>query len=236
MSDILYFKDIESLSWKVAIDFIENGNKFIEENGSFHAVLTGGNSPKRAYQLLAEEFHDKIDWSKVHLYWGDERWVPHTDERSNARMAREALISGIDIPADNVHFIPKTDDIDKDASTYEDLIHRLVGKNPQFDLVHLGVGSDGHVASLFPNMPSLQITGAVAFATENPELGEPRITLSKTVINQAKNIGFIVFGMSKADAVYGIMNNDPAYPGSLIQPAAGNVTWYLDHEAATKVR
>lgn len=227
------YDSTESLSRALADEFITLGRKAIEKKDSFSVVLTGGNSPTLTYQLLAEHYREALDWSKVYIFWGDERWVPVSDDRSNAKMAKEQMLDKLPIPIENVYIMEKSDDIEKDASVYQArLVSFFKGAKPAFDLVHLGMGSDGHTASLFPGMPSLKEKKKLILSTENPELREPRVTMTYPLLNAAAKISFIVYGGGKAQTLYQLfIEKDANLPVYHICPKHGELSWYCDREA-----
>jgi 6-phosphogluconolactonase len=172
--------------------------------------LAGSNTPRRAYQLLSEE--PGIDWSQVHIWFGDERCVPPGDEDSNYRMAHETLISRIDIPAANVHRIRGEDDPDKAAATYADEIDGL-----SLDLALLGLGPDGHTASLFPQSPALDVRDRSAVAVVASKPPARRITLTFPVFERASSILVLAPGESKAEAIRAVLRGpDKRYPASML--------------------
>lgn len=199
-------------------------------------VLSGGSTPRPVYARLAE-MRD-IPWPRVHLFWGDERYVPHDDPRSNYRMAREALIRHLPIPPENVHPMPThMQDPDKAARAYEATLRAFYpGAWPAFDLVLLGLGTDCHTASLFPHSPALK--ERERWVVPAPGVDVQRLTLTLPALNHARTIYFLVRGQGKARAVARVLHSwedVTTCPARGIQPVDGEVHWWLDIEAASQL-
>lgn len=212
----------------------------IEEKGSFYVALTGGTSPLKLYRLLGTpEYREKIPWEKVHVFWGDERWVNLEDERSNAKMAFESFLNLLPIPKDQIFPMWEKGANPEDfAHHYEQILQHSLGIMGIFDLILLGMGEDGHTASLFPHSPVLheQAKWVDAFYLKNQ--GIYRITLTFPTINRAKQLLVIVQGENKAEVLYEVLEgkrNPDKYPAQLIQPVKGEVLWLLDQEASSKL-
>ncbi|MCA6572876.1 MAG: 6-phosphogluconolactonase [Pseudanabaena sp. M38BS1SP1A06MG] len=203
----------------------------ITKGERFTIVAAGGSTPKVLYELLACK---EWDWSKVHVFWGDERYVPVTDPHSNEGMTRQAWLDRVVIPAANIHGIPTDkDDPSIAAAQYEQHIQEFFGVSagelPQFDLVLLGMGDDGHTASLFPHTPALKVGDRLV--TVGSKDGQPRITLTVPLINRAKEIIFMIEGAAKAKALKAVLapNGDAnQYPSRLI---TGKTIWLCDRTA-----
>jgi len=237
LSSLQVFNDLESMSGAAAAAV----EKLIADSrGPFSIALSGGSTPLRLYELLAAG-SNSIDWEKVHLFWGDERFVPLTDHLSNFGNAERVFLDMIDIPDGNIHAMP----VDAPTATgtaiiYENELREFFGISdrgfPAFDLILLGLGDDGHTASLFPGDPVIEEREKWAAAIEAPAGIEPseRITLTLPVLNAAKNIFFLVSGESKADALHDILfmgrMTADQYPGALISPD-GSLAWYVDSRA-----
>ncbi len=203
-------------------------------------VLAGGSTPKGVYELLAsKEFNMSIDWSNVHLFWGDERCVPPDHPDSNYRMAKEALIDHIDIPPENVKRIPAEKEPAEAARGYEETIKRFFSETtqpPVFDIMLLGIGEDGHTASLFPGTDVIDEKERWVKEVYVEKLDTHRITLTFPVINRAKNVIFLVAGASKAEIVKQIYNRtDTTFPAARVVPENGEIVYFLDREAGCKV-
>ncbi len=214
-------------------------SKTLETKEIFTIALSGGETPKKLYQKLADEKYSKqINWNKIHVFWGDERVVPFDDEMNNAKMAFDNLLSQVNIPPDQIHKIRT--DISPEESTrqYEKILHRYFDeKQPTFDLVLLGLGDDGHTLSLFPGSEILQDKQSWVKAIHTKEKGE-RITLMPAVVNKASAIVFLITGEKKASVLKEIMGdqNEQNYPAQLIQPLNGELHWFLDEAAATYLK
>ena len=199
-------------------------------------ALSGGSTPKLLFDHMAAEYAD-IDWSKVHLYWGDERCVPPTEDDSNYKMTVTHLLSKIDMPEANVHRVLGENDPVQEAERYgKEIEDGLPSANglPQFDLIILGMGADGHTASIFPHEMELLDSKEVCAVATHPESGQNRVSLTGPVINNAKTVTFLVTGASKAEKVVEIFNQSgdwKSYPASYIKPDSGELTWYLDKAA-----
>ena len=202
----------------------------ITERGQATLVLSGGNTPKPLYEALAKQ---ALPWSQLHIFWGDERYVPREHPDSNQGMARHAWLDHIEIPPTNLHPMPTlANDPQRDAENYENelarFFHLAAGEFPHFDVILLGLGDDAHTASLFPHTSALQVCDRLI--TVGNKDGQPRLTFTIPLINQARNVIFLVAGASKQNALHQIFapSADPlAYPARFIQPQ-GNLYWLLD--------
>lgn len=235
---VLVFEDKTLLTEAAARLFIKAAQEAVEKNGRFSVVLTGGSSPVQLYTLLAQTpYREQVPWAQTHVFWGDERWVPFTDERSNARMARETLLDYVPIPREQIYPM-WAEDIEPDefAMHYEDLLHRYFDQAPPtFDLILLGMGDDGHTASLFPGTGVLHERSRWVWAYYLGPQSMYRITLTTPLINQANMICFLTFGTNKAKALHEVLQgerNPEQYPSQLIQPLQGEVCWLVDDTAA----
>ena len=234
-------KDPAKLSEVAAALFVQSAKEAIDANGKFNVALTGGSSPKGLYQLLAgEQYKSQVEWDKVFVFWGDERWVSLDDEQSNAGMAYETLLNHVPIPASNV-FPMWTAGITPEARAEEYTIYlkKVLGEAGVFDLILLGMGDDGHCASLFPGTEVLkeEKKWVEGYFLKSKDIH--RITLTAPLINKAKKIVFFVFGENKADALFEVLEgerNPTQYPSQMIQPSEGEVQWLVDETAASKLR
>jgi 6-phosphogluconolactonase len=198
-------------------------------------VLAGGSTPKAMYGVLAREYAGRIDWSRVHIFFGDERPVPPDHDDSNYKLASETLLDHV--PIRSVHRMRGELPPDEAATAYEKELRTFFGAEgvPRFDLILLGLGRDGHTASLFPETSALEVHDRLVVANPVLKLDTTRITLTVPVINAARAVVFLVAGEDKAEAIEKILEEgaDPrAYPASLIQPA-GELEWMLDQSAAS---
>ena len=222
----------------VAEQLCEIARDSIAARGQFSLVLAGGSTPRALYQLLATpEWQNRINWHKALVFFGDERAVPPDDERSNYKMAREALLQHIPIPAANIYRMQgEAQDLEAASRAYENSLHAL---HVPLDLVLLGMGEDGHTASLFPQTPALDEPARWCVATDVAPMEPPvrRLTLTYPVINAAHNIFIIVTGAAKADRVAQALGEDADFhqtPVSGVQPQQGRLVWMLDEPAARK--
>ena len=212
---------------------------------AFTAALSGGHAPRPLYALLArQQFTQKIPWRRVHLYWGDERCVPPESKDSNYGMARDAFISRVPIPDDNVHRMRGEDDPDEAAASYERLLSQppalpstSKADLPVIDFVFLGIGPDGHTASLFPHSPALAVEDRLVVVNEGEGTGK-RLTVTYPVINAARHVLFVVTGAAKAGIVAEVIEGlraPEAVPAQGVAPVHGSVTWLLDEAAASEL-
>ncbi len=204
--------------------------------GVFHMALSGGSTPKALFNLLAAPAYvGRFDWSRIHLWWSDERYVPLDHPDSNYCMAREALISKIAIPAGNIHATPVQLSPDGAAAQYESDIIRLLGSAAAFDLILLGMGDDGHTASLFPGAISDFPPDHLVIAHYVPKVGMQRITFTPKLINAAHHVAFLVSGKGKSAVLDRVLHGSyqpDVLPSQLISPVPGETTWLLDRDAA----
>lgn len=233
--------DAHAAARAVAERFAACATAAVRARGRFSAALTGGSGPVQAYGLLAEEpFRARIPWDGVHVFWGDERCVPPGHERSNFRMANDAFLARVPIPPENVHRMRGELRPADGVARYTEELAAFFGEGvPRFDLIHLGVGPDAHVASLFPfTQPLREDRRPVTRNLKLPE-GEPRITLTLPVLNAAARVEMIVPGASKADVVWTVLRGpiDPfRHPAQLVRPADGTLVWTMDRAAAARLQ
>lgn len=207
----------------------------------FHLALSGGSTPKLLFQILASNYSDQIDWNKLHLYWGDERMVAHGDPESNYGAAKELLLDKVSIPANHIHPVPTDLPAEEAAKSYSEIIEQNLGTDqgkPVFDLVVLGMGGDGHTASIFPHQMELLTAEPTCSVAEHPESGQLRVTLNGPVINAAKEVCFLVTGAAKTEKVTLILTQGAGreqYPAAHVEPAKGQLHWFLDHAAAAEL-
>lgn len=235
------FADAEQLATAAAAHWTELSREACTARGSFHAALSGGSTPRRLYQLLAgPAYRDAIDWPRVHLYFGDERAVAPDHADSNYRMAREALLDHIAIPPQNVHRMnAEPAHIERDAEAYSALLERQLPQDPSgapvFDLILLGMGTDGHTCSLFPDTPILQERTRSVAPVHVESLHSWRLSLTYPVLDAARHLLFLVAGSDKAARLRRICRGEaPPAPVQGIHPR-GAVEWYLDRAAAAEL-
>jgi 6-phosphogluconolactonase len=236
-AEIVILPEPQTLAHEAARRFVALSREAAGSRGRFSVALSGGSTPGKLYRLLAEEpYRDQIPWMEVHLFWGDERCVPPGEPGSNFALAEETLISRAPIPTDNVHRVRGELEPGRAAWAYEqELQGFFCGPHARFDLVLLGLGEDGHTASLFPASPALAeterlVAPATAVYQDRPA---QRVTLTLPAINSARQILFLVTGSAKAGVVRATLEGaDEQLPAQRIQPTAGQLTWLLDAEAA----
>jgi 6-phosphogluconolactonase len=212
-------------------------------SGRFSVALSGGSTPKALHALLsAPPYRDHMDWSKVHFYWGDERTVAPDDPESNFRMARETLLDRLPIREEQIHRIRAELDPVTAAALYEDVLRQnfnlAVGQLPRLDLIYLGMGPDGHTASLFPHTAALHVADRLVTANDVPQLNTTRITMTAPVLNNGATVAFLVAGQDKAEALAHVLegSRDPeTYPAQLIVPTDGELYWLVDRAAAAQL-
>lgn len=236
---IRIFSDLEKLNTFAAEKFVEIADNAIKNRGFFTVALAGGSTPKSLYQLLSSEnFRDKINWSKVFFFFGDERNVSPDNEESNFKMANENLFKSLKINDENIfRWQTELTNADKIAADYEEKIgHFFESKTQmQFDLILLGMGADGHTASLFPETKALQETEKIAVANYVEKLDTTRLTLTFPTINNARNIIFLVAGEEKAETLLDVLEGEfepEKFPSQNIRPKDGNLFWLIDKGVA----
>jgi 6-phosphogluconolactonase len=237
---IQVYPDLESLSRAAADLLVMQANLAVAARGRFSVALSGGATPRRTYELLAApSFKDQAPWDRVHVFWGDERCVPLNDPRSNARMAQDAWLDHVPIPRDQIHPMSCAGDPAAGARQYEAQVRKFfAGRPPRLDLVLLGLGDDGHTASLFPGTPALEEREGWAAAVYLGKQNLDRVTLTAPLINQAAMVVFLVAGKSKAGVLQEVLHGprDPGrLPAQLIQPQTGELLWLVDLAAAARL-
>ena len=204
-------------------------------------ALSGGNSPKGLFKKLSKKYANSIPWNRIHFWWGDERCVSPEDKESNYKMTNDYLLSHISILKENIHRIKGEDNPEKEAVRYSNEISEHINykdEMPVFDLIILGLGDDGHTASIFSNQMQILENNETCSVAEHPTSGQKRITLTGKIINNATSIFFMVTGENKAMRISEIMNDDEAaklLPAYYISPKNGELIWFLDDTAASKI-
>jgi 6-phosphogluconolactonase len=234
---IWVYDDLEALSQAAAGLFVQQARQAAQDKGWFSAVLSGGHTPLRTYELLARQlYRERVAWGQIHIFWGDERCVPSDDPRSNARAARKALLDHVPIPVSQIHPIDCDRDPPQAAARYGDLLHGFFpNEAPRFDLVFLGLGENGHTASLFPNTPVLEEQEKWVSDVYVAEQDLYRVSLTAPVINRAAVVVFLVAGASKASVLREVLQGraDPhRLPAQLVRPSDGSLYWLVDREAS----
>lgn len=230
----------EAVAQAAAELFVELCHESIGARGRFRVALSGGSTPKRTYQLLAgKALADRVDWSHVDLFWGDERYVPHDDPNSNYRMTDEALLRHISIPAVNIHGVPTdVSPPEAAAAAYETEIRNTFADNtaiPAFDLIYLGLGTNGHTASLFPHSATLLENSRLVVADFVNEVNTWRISMTAPLLNHGRTVAFLVSGREKAEVLRQVMlgpREPDRLPAQLIVPE-GKLLWLTDEAAAS---
>jgi 6-phosphogluconolactonase len=234
------YADAAAVSRALADTILAAGEQAIARNGAFRIALSGGNTPRAAYELLAlEPDCDALSWSDVFVYFGDERCVGPDDEQSNYRMARKAFLDAVHIPAPNVHRMRGEIEPALAAAEYAEALREDLGTPPQLDLVLLGLGPDGHTASLFPGSPPDEDSQALVRAVYSQSQSMWRITMTPETINAARRVVFAVEGTSKAAILATVLQGprDPErYPAQIVAPQSGNLEWLIDTGAAEMLR
>ena len=226
---------------QVAEQFASYLADFIASREKVHIALSGGSTPKIVFDELAAQYTDTIEWRKVHFYWGDERCVPPEDADSNYKMTVEHLLSKIDIPEENIHRIKGENSPQYEAERYSDLLDKELPRSREtanFDLVILGMGDDGHTASIFPHEIELWYSENNCEVATHPDSGQKRVSITGNLINNAAAVVFLVTGESKAEKVKEIIDkegNYKNYPAALVAPRSGNLFWFLDNAAAAGI-
>lgn len=234
--------DMAALARRTAQYFVEMAAEAVDARGRARVAISGGSTPRSVFELLADphrKWRGAMPWDRLNLYWVDERTVPPDHPDSNYRMAREAMLSHVPLPPEQIHRMEGELDPEVAASRYESTLRnsfRLEGaESPRFDLVQLGMGPDGHTASLFPHTAAIHEMGRLVTANQVPQLDTWRITLTWPVINHASSVFFLIAGEDKAERVREVFMGprDPErLPSQLIWPASGILTLFLDKAAA----
>jgi 6-phosphogluconolactonase len=230
--EIKVYADADTLARAAAEHFVAQAAQAIAARGRFIVALAGGSTPRATYALLAsDEFAAQVEWLRMHVLWSDERCVPPNHRDSNYRLAREALLNRVPIPGTNVHRIRGELPPAQAAAAYESELETILGADGRFDLVLLGMGADGHTASLFPGTPALEEHTRWVIENYVEALKTWRITLTLPIINAARQVTFLVSGEAKVEPLARIQVGE-RLPAGLVQPAAGQLTWLVDRQAS----
>lgn len=235
------YKSPDEVSKALAAWITEAIETTLEKQDRFTWAVTGGNSPKQLYELLAASpYRERINWSKLHIFWGDERAVPFTDDRNNAKMTFEHLLNKVPVVREQVHIMDTSLSPDESAKAYEAILHQYFKtEGPSFDLVLNGMGDDGHTLSLFPYTPVIHEKQAWVSSFYLDAQKMYRITLTAPIVNRAKKIAFIAYGTNKSNALFEVLNgarNVDLYPSQIIQPVSGELNWFVDEAAAGRLQ
>ena len=233
----------QDLFQAAAEEVIRSATDAVAKRGRFTIALSGGSTPRNLYTLIAANASTTLPWSQMFFFWGDERHVPPDSPDSNYRMAKETLLSKVPIPPANIFPVPaENPDAGQVAEAYEQTLRKFFavapGEFPRFDLILLGMGPDGHTASLFPETAALQEKSRLVVANWVEKLGGSRITFTLPLLNSARCVAFLVSGTDKAAALHEVLEgNAPAekYPSRLVQPSDGKLIWFVDRAAASEL-
>jgi 6-phosphogluconolactonase len=240
---IRVYHDPAELALKAARSFARLADQYVIGCGRFSVALSGGTTPRAMFEhLAAEPLRETIPWSSIFFFWGDERAVGPDHVDSNFRMANDTLLSRVPVPAENIFRMHGEDpNLSQAADDYSDTLRRVLGSQsglPRLDLILLGMGADGHTASLFPGSPALEATGSIVVSNFVEKFGTSRLTLTAPAINAARNIRFVVGGEDKAPALKAVLEGPPdprLYPSQLIHPSDGSLLWMTDEGAASQL-
>ncbi|HEY4150993.1 MAG TPA: 6-phosphogluconolactonase [Chitinophagaceae bacterium] len=234
------FKDADQLSREAAKWMADCISATLQKQDRFTLVLSGGSTPKKLHMLLAASpYKEQIDWSRLHIFWGDERAVPFEDERNNARMAYDTLLNHVPVAPAHIHVMRTDMDPENSATEYERLLRRYFDETgPTFDLVLLGMGDDGHTLSLFPGTAVVHEETKWATAYFLKAQSMYRITLTAPVVNRSAKVAFLATGPGKAAALKEVIEGDylpDTYPSQVIDPIEGELHWFVDEAAAARL-
>ena len=238
--EIIICQNLSELNRKAAEEFVALFDAANARCGRFTVALSGGSTPTALYALLATtEYRNRLDWSRVHLFWSDERCVPPDHPESNFRMVQESLLSKVEIPRENIHRMAGEKNPQAAAADYENELRRFFNLAqdglPRFDLIYLGLGEDGHTASLFPGSAALSESQRWVATAYVEKLNAHRLTLTLPVINAAAQITFLVSGASKRAVVKQVLGagaGSSNFPAAKVSPADGKLTWLITEDAA----
>lgn len=232
------WRNLTELSERASELLIGVAREATNEHGAFTLALSGGSTPRALYELLATDAKStRVPWEQTHIFWTDERCVPPTDAQSNYRMANEAMLEKLDLPSKQIHRMRGEDEPQKAAERYTVELEEHFGKgDPRFSLVLLGMGDDGHTASLFPNSPALSDNSHTVAANYVTKFASHRLTLTFRALNAAATIVFLVSGKEKARAFSAVLGSegskDSFLPAQLVKPTTGELIWLVDEPAA----
>jgi len=226
-----------------AEEVVRAATEAVAQRGRFTIALSGGSTPKNLFNLLATNARTVFPWDRTYFFWSDERHVPPTDPESNYRMAEEIMLSKIPVNAGNVFRIAaENPDAAAVAEAYEQTLRKFFqlqpGQVPVFDLILLGMGPDGHTASLFPNTAGLQEKTRLVIANWVDKLKANRLTMTLPVLNSAREVAFLASGTDKAQVLRTVLEEDAPpeqYPAKLVRPSNGRLIWFVDRAAASQL-
>ena len=234
------YKDADDLSNATAEWIADLITKTLQKQDRFTIALSGGSTPQKLHQVLARNYKDKIDWSRLHIFWGDERAVPFDDERNNAKMAYETLLNHVPVPASQIHVMRTDIEPEASAKQYDEILHHYFDNHDTtFDLVLLGMGDDGHTLSLFPGTEIIHEKKAWVKAFYLQPQSMYRISLTAPVANRSATIAFLTTGKNKASTLRSVLKgefNPEVFPSQLIKPEQGELYWFVDEAAASALK
>jgi len=239
--ELRIFKNLEALSHEAAKLFTEQAARAMENRGRFLTALNGGSTPNRLFQLLATDYRGKVEWNHVHIFWGDERCVPPDDAGSSYGQAKDAFLSHVPIPESNIHRVKGDLEPAEASKDYSLTLKQFASPPldfPRFDLVYLGMGEDGHTASLFPGSPIDVAEPTLPVTAHYQDRPANRVTMTQLVFNQARMVVFMATGEKKAITLAEVLSdryNPELYPAQRIAPKDGQLIWLVDDEAAGKL-
>ena len=243
--DVVVLADLAAVARAAANRLVARARESIAGHGTFSVALSGGSTPRALFDVLAsDDYRDRIEWGRARVFWSDERCVPPDHPDSNYRLAHEALLSKVAIAPGNAHRLRGEIDPGQAALEYEQIVRREVaapatGGAPAFDLILLGMGPDGHTASLFPGTVVLREDTRLVAANFVPRLNAHRLTFTPPLINAAASVTFMVAGSDKAETLRAVLEGEhqpDALPAQIIRPASGQLTWLVDRAAASQLR
>jgi 6-phosphogluconolactonase len=229
---LIILDNIEQIATETAQYFYEIATQISFKKNMFSVALSGGQTPKLIYEKISQNYKEKIDWEKMWLFWSDERAVPFSSNQSNYNLAMQAGFKDMPIPKNQIFRMQTEHNLEKAAKNYEDLIKTHLKKD-LFDLVLLGLGVDGHTASLFPDTTALQEKKKLVVSNYIPKLKTHRLTLTYPCINNSKNILVIAYGEDKKEIVKNVLLDNKNYPSNFIGTENNNAYWIIDKKAAS---
>ena len=232
--------DSAALAQAAADLFARVTTEAVAARGRAAVALSGGSTPRQMGEVLVSTHRDQVPWNRLEVFWGDERWVPESSPESNAGVAKRTFLDHVPIPPERVHPFPTAGlEPAEAAAAYEETIRSVLGSSPRFDLVLLGMGDDGHTASLFPGTAALGERTALAVANHVPKLDATRLTLTVPVLNAGRDVVFLVGGAGKAATLAAVLegpDRPEELPAQLIRPTDGRLLWLVDRDASTRLQ
>jgi 6-phosphogluconolactonase len=230
----------EEAADRLAMDFIRYAEDALQYRDSLYIALSGGSTPHLMFDIISREYPKALKWERLHFFWVDERCVPHESSESNFGNANRLFFSKINIPSENLHPIFGNEDPISEAVRYTGEILTYVPciqSIPAFDLVFLGMGNDGHTASIFPGQEKLFSSSSICSVSEHPQTGQKRITFTGKIINRANHVVLLVTGENKAEILQAVFDGShKIYPVQQVKPEQGSLSWYIDKDAARLIR